>query len=367
MFYILHGENEFDRDEAAAKLRRELATGDPAMVELNTSAFDGSRLTMGELRHACDSIPFMAECRLVIVHGLLTRLASGRKGEEQDVAAEQDPAWKRTLRDQLIAYLPTLPPTTQLIFIESKTLPVSDPVLKLAQERKKAEKEQEKKAGKDQEKKAGKDQEVVTAFPLPKEKELVGWIQKRVADSKGKISGDAAWLLAELIGLDLRLLDQEIDKLLTYVGGERPVNAEDVRTLVSRAREEKIFALVDCVGRRETARALQLLHYLLEQEEHPLQILAMLGRQIRILIQVSELRKQGLVPPEIAGELGFAPWMADKFVDQAKKFDMAQLEAAHQRLVETDWAIKTGKAEETLALDLLVVGLGQRPARRSPA
>jgi len=67
---------------------------------------------------------------------------------------------------------------------------------------------------------------------------------------------------------------------------------------------------------------LQWLHYLLEQGEHPLQILTMLARQVRILIQVGELRKQGLVPQEIAGQTAVAPWMADKFVDQAQKFDM---------------------------------------------
>jgi DNA polymerase-3 subunit delta len=344
VFYIFHGESEFDRDEAVVKLRRELASGDPAMVELNTTVFDGSRLTMGELRHACDSVPFMAACRLVIVHGLLTRLASGRKGEDQDAAAEQDPAWKRTFREQLVAYLPSLPSTTQLIFVEPKNLAVSDPILKAAQaamERKQAK---------------------VTAFSLPKEQELVGWIQRRVRDSKGKISGEAAGMLAMLIGRDLRLLDLEIDKLLTYVGGERQVSAEDVRTLVSRARETNIFDLVDCVGRRETACALQWLHYLLEQEEHPLQILTMLGRQVRILIQVGELRKQGLVPPEIASQLALHPYVVGKAIDQTHNFDMAQLEAAHRRLVETDWAIKTGKMEETLALDLLVVEISHSSA-----
>jgi DNA polymerase III subunit delta len=357
VFYIFYGENEFDRDEAVAALRRKLAAGDsvptgshdPAMVELNTTVFDGSRLAFGELRHACDSIPFMAAYRLVIVHGLLTRLASGRKVEEPDGAVDQDPSWKRAFREQLAAYLPALPSATELIFVEPRNLAPSDPVLKAAQAQIKAEKEQE----------------FATAFPVPKEKELVGWIQRRVGDGKGKISGDAAGKLAMLIGRDLRLLDQEIDKLLTYAGGERPVTVEDVHGLVSRARETSIFDLVDCVGRRETARALQWLHYLLEQGEHPLQILTMLARQVRILIQVGELRKQGLVPQEIAGQLAVAPWMADKFVDQAQKFDVAQLEAAHRQLVETDWAIKTGKMEETLALDLLVVGLGQRPARRS--
>ncbi len=36
---------------------------------------------------------------------------------------------------------------------------------------------------------------------------------------------------------------------------------------------------------------------------------------------------------------------------------MAQLEAAHQQLVDTDWAIKTGETDAQLALELLVVRL----------
>jgi DNA polymerase III delta subunit len=36
---------------------------------------------------------------------------------------------------------------------------------------------------------------------------------------------------------------------------------------------------------------------------------------------------------------------------------MAQLEAAHRELVETDWKIKTGDLEPVLALDSLVVTL----------
>ncbi len=191
------------------------------------------------------------------------------------------------------------------------------------------------------------------------------WIEERAEASQGKISREAAEMLAMLVGPDLRLLDQEIDKLLPYTNGERPVSADDVRTLVSRARETSIFDLVDCVGRRETDRALQLLHCLLEEGEHPLQILTMLARQVRILIQVRELREQGLGRPEIAGRLKLHPYVAGKAVDQAAKIDMARLEAAHQRLVETDWAIKTGKMEETLALDLLVVGLGQGCETRS--
>ena len=80
MFYILHGDDDFGRDEELARLRNRMAGDDPAMADLNTVILDSQKLTLGELRHACDSIPFMADRRLVIVHGLLARLVpSGRK------------------------------------------------------------------------------------------------------------------------------------------------------------------------------------------------------------------------------------------------------------------------------------------------
>jgi len=163
-------------------------------------------------------------------------------------------------------------------------------------------------------------------------------------------------MLAALVGNDLRLLDQEIDKLLLYADGQQ-VTTEEVRALVSRARETSIFDLVDCVGRRQTGKALLLLHRLLDDGEAPLYLLAMLARQIRILIQVSELRAQGLNQQEVAKRLKLHPYVVEKGLAQARNFEMPQLEAAHSQLVETDWAIKTGKMEDVLALDTLVVAL----------
>lgn len=339
-WYILHGDDEFSRDQAVRQLRSRLAAADPAMAELNTNILDGSHLTLGELRHACDSVPFLAERRLVIVHGLLARLATGGKRGVPGTE-EADPDWKRAFRKELAAYLPGLPATTRLVFFEPETLKATHPILKLAQG--------------DEKKRAR-----VRFFALPKDQDLPGWIGQHAVDMGGKMSREAAELLAALVGPDLRLLEAEIDKLLLYVDGQRPVGLDDIRRLVSRAREASIFDLVDCVGKRQTDRALQLLHRMLEDEGEPLQILSMLARQVRILIQVSELKRQGLTHPEITARLKLHPFVVGKTMEQAENFDLAQLEAAHARVVETDWAIKTGRLDTVSALDLLVVGLNRR-------
>jgi DNA polymerase-3 subunit delta len=118
-----------------------------------------------------------------------------------------------------------------------------------------------------------------------------------------------------------------------------------------------IFDLVDCVGRRQSDRALRLLHHMLDDGQAPLYLLTMLARQVRILIQVSELQAQGRTSKEITKQLKLHPYVVEKGLAQAQNFTMAQLETAHQYLVNTDWAIKTGKVESILALDTLIVNL----------
>ena len=336
LFYILHGDDELATDEDLGKLKEKLA-GDSAMADLNTHVLT-AQATMGELRHACDTIPFLSDRRLVIVRGLLARLAPERKARDQEPAEKEDPAWKRAYLAELLEYVPRLPPTTRLVFAEVKLLEKSHPILKLALER-------------------GPGQGAyIVERKRPTDKELPGRIVYRVRASKGEISTEAAKLLSDLVGPDMRLLDSEIEKLLAYTDGRR-ITDQDVELLVSQAREAVIFELTDCLGRRETARALRLVHHLIEDGAEPLYILSMLARQIRILIQVGQLHSEHVSQEEIVRRLGLHHFVVEKALLQVGSFTMAQLETAHSRLVSADWAIKTGEIEPPLALDLLVIEL----------
>nr|HID12586.1 hypothetical protein [Anaerolineae bacterium] len=122
-FYVFHGADEFTRAETLADFKRRL--GPPDTVDLNTTLLDGGTLTLAELRYACDTIPFLAEKRLVIVNGLLTRLTP-RKDQELSAAQKE---YLAALAD----YLPRLPETTRLVFVEDKPLPARHPILQLAQ------------------------------------------------------------------------------------------------------------------------------------------------------------------------------------------------------------------------------------------
>ena len=326
-FYVFHGEDEFTRYETLAGFKRRL--GQPDLVDLNTSVLNGQRVTLAELRHTCDAVPFLAEKRLVIVEGLLTRKLSHPKGQELS-----EP--KKRFLSELADYLPNLPPTTRLVFVEESTLPSTHPIVQLATREPRG---------------------FVKQFKCPDPEELPGWIRQRLQTYGGRIEPKAAHRLAAAVGSDLRLLDQEIVKLVTYTNGERPATETDVETLVPYTKAAIVFDLVDALGHRDGRTAADTLHRLLEDGEHPLRLLGMIVRQFRLLIQVKELVTGGASSQDMAKALKIHPFPAGKLYRQATHFTEAQLDRVYRHLSETDAEIKTGNIDSELALDLLVAGL----------
>lgn len=333
MFYVFHGDDEFRRSETLAQLKHRM--GDPAMGDLNTSVLDGRKLTLPELIHVCDAVPFLSDRRLVIVENLLVRLEA-RRGRRKADQEREPPASARELARGLEEYLHRLPDTTRLVFVESRSLSQKNPILRLAQAEKTG---------------------YVREFRLPRRGELDRWIRDRVRERGGEIQPEAVMELAAFVGSDLRLLDQEIEKLLTYLGSARPISRDDVRLLVSSAREASIFDLVDALGLRNRTKAVNTLHQLLDGGQSPVFLLFMIARQFRILSQVRELRAQGATLAQIQKALRLHRFVAEKASRQVGNFSASQLEAIHRRLLETDVSIKTGKTEAALALDLLVAEL----------
>lgn len=316
-FYVFHGSDELTRSETVAEFRQRLGPAETS--DLNTTWLDGRTVNFGELSHACQSIPFLADRRLVVVNGLLTRY--GREGAAMK---------------SLLDLLPQLPETTRLILVEESALPDDHPVLKLIRD---------------------KGVGYARRFEPPEPKALPQWVMRRAQKHGGQIEPEAAAQLAQVIGPELRLLDQEIGKLVTYAGPERAVTAADVALLVPYAQQAVIFDLVDALGQRDGRTATTTLERLLDDGQEPMGILGMIVRQFRLLIQVKELREAGENAASVARILGLHPFPARKLYEQVVNFTTAQLEQVYRRLLDTDLQIKSGELTPEVALELLVAGL----------
>lgn len=336
MIYIFHGEDDFQRAAQVKTLRAEM--GDPQFAELNTTVLEGRALSFGELRHHADAIPFLTDKRLVLVEGLLARLDPRRKANDEG-GEEEEHESNPELKEQLLEYLPSVAPTTHLVFIENKKLAANNAVLKFAEKNKK--------------------QAQVKLFAAPPPDQLTDWVIDHVAKKGGEIDFSAANDLALFIGADLRALDNEIEKLIVYKNGQT-IRRGDVRMLVASAQETSIFELVDAIGARKTQRALELLHEQLQHNANEFYLLTMVTRQYRILLQVRDLMTRGMQTDAIQKQLGLHPFVTRKMVEQARNYSVEHLEKVMNKLLETDVSLKTSRLEPTLALDMLIVELTQK-------
>ena len=324
MFHILYGGDDFSARESLAEIKG--ALGDEGMLATNTTVLQGGNTTPGELIAICNTIPFLAPNRLVIVEGLLGLFEQQGKGKSS-------PKTKNSGWIALKECVGQMPVSTVLVLIDGKLKKSNSLLSQLASQAK------------------------VKEFTPLRGDQLSNWIQDRAKMCEGKISPSAARLLANLIGSNLWLLSSEIEKLCLYALG-RTVDENDVKSLVSNVREFSVFDMVDAILERRSATATRLLHKLEDEGMAPPYLLFMITRQFRLVIQAKDLLQQRCKVDEIKRALGIDhDFVLRKTLEQAQKHSMKRLETIYNKLLDTDISIKTGKLKGDkgeLALDLLI-------------
>lgn len=118
-------------------------------------------------------------------------------------------------------------------------------------------------------------------FWPPFANQLPAWIQKEARELGGTIAPDAADLLLEKIGDDLRGLVQELGKLVLQAGKGKPITLAMVREGVAYMRQDTVFDLLEAIGRRRAPEAIGLAESLIQKGEAPIKLWFMIQRQVR--------------------------------------------------------------------------------------
>ena len=309
--------------------------GLPDLLEANSHYVSGARLDFGQLTALCNAVPFLAECRLVVVDGLMGLFdsrsgrrkspVSGRRGTTQNQGRPSLSTW-----DQLPKYIAeALPPTTELVFVEagaSKGNPLLEKLRSLLD---------------------------VKPHPTPTGESMRRRIRNRVAEKGARITPGAMTLLVQLVGDSLWTMDNELEKLALYTYG-RQIEEGDVRSLVSQAREANIFNAVDALLEGKTSAALTLMQRLRSDGAELTAIIAMTARQLRLVTLARDLIDRGHRERDIGKRLGVtSDFVLRKTVEQARKHSLGTLEVLYRRLMETDLSVKQGRLDQEIALEIL--------------
>ena len=320
---VLHGDS-FLVAEALANIRRGLGPED--FLESNTHKLNGNSVTLEEVRAVSSAMPFLAEHRLVIVEGLLGSFeARGPRRRGGGTSRNRLARW-----EGLGEYAGEVPQTTHLIFAD-EALRANNPLLRRL---------------------TGNAE--VRGLQVPRGEELARWIRNRAKSKDASISPGALRLLTQFVGPNLRLLDSELEKLSLYAG-EKQIGEEHVRSMVAQVREASIFAAVDAIVQGNPSVALRLLQKLRNDGAALPYIQAMIARQLRLVTVAKELVERRVPRGEMGARLELrADFAVRKTLEQARRFSWPRLKGLYACLLEMDLAIKQGRQDEDLALEILV-------------
>jgi DNA polymerase-3 subunit delta len=166
-------------------------------------------------------------------------------------------------------------------------------------------------------------------------------------------------LLVEAMGADIARIAVEIDKLGLYAGS-RTVTVDDISALVPDARATTIFVLVNALGKRDRARALEALDTLTREGEYLPLALAFLSTQFRLSLAAREAGlKSGSQIQSHFTKIGVPMWgsRADQISQTAAKFSKAQLERAMRLIFEADRGLRDARPDDRIIMERFILQL----------
>ena len=192
------------------------------------------------------------------------------------------------------------------------------------------------------------------------------YLAQELAKKNGITLGGAelATLLDAVAG-DANRLESEIEKIALFVGRERPVTADDLRTLVPNAAQSTIFNLVNAIGKGDRASALKSLDILVREGEYLPLALSFLSTQFRLALAAREARIGSAQQAQaFFTKIGVRIWRdrAEQVMTTAQVFSQLRLSQAVALIYETDKRFRDGYKDDRMVMEQLVMALTSKEA-----
>jgi len=353
---IIHfwfGEDDFSISEKLARRKADFAKKHGAMniyeIDWKYDSAD-EREKMSRLQVGLSSDSLFSSDKLLILKNVLSVSKKKREKGSSDDEADED---KGSAKDDMILKYFAKPKDGIELFIVEEGV------------------DQRKKTYKDLVRLEKEGMAELKEFLLPVDRGFDAWIRQRIEKNGGQIKKDALDILSVSLGkgfsqrdrnkkvtqsYNLWEADNEIGKLVCFAE-ERDITKEDIELLVRSKVDMNIFSLTDSISRRDKQKAILMLNMQIEKGVNEIYILTMLIRQFRNLLIIKDLLEEGLSDSQVAQRAKMHPFVVKKTIEQCRNFKLPDLKKIYRKLYDADVAIKTGKMESGLALDLLVVSI----------
>ncbi len=307
--YLLYGEERYLRRQYRQKLQAALCSDGDTM---NVHFYSGKDVPVGEIIDLAETLPFLAERRVIFI---------------------SDSGLFKSGGEKLAEYLASPCESTYFVFTESEV----DKRSKLF--------------------KTVQSKGYAADFTVQDENTLKRWIAGTLGRDGKKITGNTVQLIISKTGTDMDNIQMELEKLICYCMDRDVVTDADVEAVCTTRISNHIFDMINAIADRKQKAALELYYDLLALKEPPMRILFLIARQCNMLLQAKEMKLKGHDNRTIGSKLGVPPFIAQKVLNQASKFKTSTLRRAVQQCVEAETAVKTGRMNDMMSVEILIMSV----------
>lgn len=194
----------------------------------------------------------------------------------------------------------------------------------------------------------------VTSTAL-KPSEYPRWVAAECRSLGARIAEDAADVLVQAVGHDLRALAGACHQLANDFAGE-PLTAQVVQRYFGGRAEVKGFAVADAAIYGRAARALEELRWALDNGTAPVLVTSAFASGLRGLARFTSAPR-GMREGDLAREVGVPPWKLRTLREQARGWDDAGLARAIQVVAQADADVKGAASDAAYALERMVLSV----------
>ena len=166
------------------------------------------------------------------------------------------------------------------------------------------------------------------------------------------MSRPAFALMVDMTGFDPRTFSNNLAKLVDYVGSREEITPHDVQKLLNRTRQDPIYNFTNALTDADAEGTLFFMRSLLDNNYHPLQMIAAAANHLRKLIVIRDFLDHG-AGNAFNGATSFNLFRSN-MMPQVKQHDQALKKELEAWQVAADVKKKGKKKAKKNATDLLI-------------
>ena len=198
--------------------------------------------------------------------------------------------------------------------------------------------------------------------------QLRGFIEKRFRSSGKGYKPSLIDMIIRECGYDnknidygLYELENDLKKVIAHCGASNEITRDDIEDVITANPENDVFGMIEAISVRRKDRALKLLHNIMEDGTSEFAVLALLTKQLEIMLISKEMKDEGMninaITSALAKSHNAKDFVVKRALANANKFGTEDLKRILSSAYDIDMNIKSGLYSGTLALEMFIAGV----------